>query len=72
MHLSSLEYRQTRAALRDAFAVVLDELDACQASLSRAELRAARMHAKKLALCADDITALCDRLVRHVHHADGQ
>lgn len=62
--LTPLEYRQTRACIRDAASRALDEIDAVQHALSYGDPGAAREHARLLAMTADDITALLERIVR--------
>lgn len=62
--ISTTEYRQARAAIRDASAVVLDELDYIVVCLAHGDAPAARDHARKLAMIADDLTAMCEKVVR--------
>lgn len=65
--MSPLEYRQTRAAIRDRCSIMLDELDAFHAALTRGEAEHALTRARALAMASDDLTALCERVVRHFH-----
>ena len=62
--MTPLEYRQTRAAIRDGSSLALDRLDALYACLSRGESGHALTAARDLALVADDLTALLERIVR--------
>lgn len=55
-------YRRTRAAVRDAAAAALDELDAVHHALAYGDPGAARVHAQRLALVTDDILALVEQL----------
>ena len=63
--MSPMEYRQTRASIRDACSLALDHLDQLHGSLSRGEATSAREAARSLAMTVDDLTALCERIARH-------
>lgn len=66
--LTALEYRQTRRDIRDTSSRALDALDALHAHLTRGDADGARHWARVLAYTADDLTALLERVVRHVRH----
>lgn len=68
MNVSSLQYRQTRAAIRDGLSKALDACDRMHASLVHGEVAQAREDARQLALVADDLTALHEQLLRLVDY----
>lgn len=67
--MNTLEYRQARAGIRDTAARCLDHLDALHGAMARGQVLEALDHARQLALAADDLTALHERVLRLVDRA---